>query len=217
MFVNNQKKDNNKFNNISSNHNGGKELFLKDTKLFFNSKINNEYLNLYSQNHVLDINSNEKLYMYNKNKDIYCHRCFQPALFSKINGFFIKCLNCHNRICKYCLKEFNDEHMDIMSENHCKVYYRKDDFYWDNSLAKYKFFLQLFFVFAMYYLMFAGLFYIILGFLKNVIKISSHNRCSFLIINFFLYFLSFIFVLICSPFLIIIYPFFPTIISIIDY
>ena len=221
MFINMQKKNKEKFNSINSFNNNIRELYLKDTKLLFNSKIKNENIKLYSQNHVLDINSNEKLYLYNKNKDIYCQKCFKPTLFTKINGFFIKCLNCDNKICKYCLKEFNNYHMDIMYENHCKVYYRKDDdFYFNNTSKILVYLLQLFYVLAMYYLSFAGIFYIVLNFLQKIIKFSYrkyNNKCILFIIYIFFYFFSFIALLACSPFIVVIHPFFPSILSLIDY
>ena len=239
MFINN-KKAHKINNNTNNNYNIAKELYLKDTKLIFNSKVNNENIKLYTQKHVLDINSNEKFYMYNKNKDIYCNNCLKPTLFTKPNGHFIKCLNCHYKTCKYCLKEFEDLHMDIKSENHCKVYYyrkkklhmdiksknhckvyyRKDDFYFDNQSKKIFFLLQLFFVIAMYYLMFAGLYLIIFRFLKDFFKLKKYNssNCCFRLICYcFIGFIPFIFLLIVCPFLIIIHPFFSIILSLTDY
>ena len=221
MLINKQKKNKEK-PNISNNFGeNGKELYLKDSKLLFNSKIKNENLKLYSQNHVIDINSNEKLFLYNKNKDIYCQKCLKPTLFTKIDGYFIKCLNCQNRLCKYCLKEFKDIHMDIMNENHCKVYYRKDDEYnLNNNTQILRYLLQLFYVFSMYYLLFAGIFYNALEILKKAIKFSYskfRNKCLLYIIFFFLYFFSFFALLICSPFIVIIHPFFPSILSFTDY
>ena len=223
MIITQQKKSKNSSNNIYNLNNNsisnsvGKELILKDTKLIFNTKIKNDNLKFYSQNHVIDINSNEKLYMYNKNKDIFCQKCLNPTLFTKINGYFIKCLNCDYKLCKYCLREFSDYHMDIMSPNHCKVYYRRDDYYFDNPHIIIKYLLQLFFVFSMYYLTFAGIFYIVLGFSKKLIKISIHNKCLLLIFICFAYLFSFIVLLACSPFIIIIHPFFPSILSLVDY
>ena len=219
MLQNKAKKE--KIENIDNNDsNIQKEIYLKDTKLLFNSKVSEENIKLYTQKHVLDINSNEKFYMFNKNKDIYCNRCLKPALFTKINGLFIKCLNCHNRICKYCLKEFEDMHMDIMHKNHCKVYYRKDndDYIFENSSKIIKYLTQLFFVFAMYYLMFAGVFYLSFRFLKNLFKFNYYrNSCLKFVVCFLSKLISFICVIISSPFLISIYPFFPAIIILTDY
>ena len=212
MFLNNSKNDKN--NNINNNsYNKGKENFIKESKLLFNSKINDENLKMYSKKHVLDINSNEKFFIYNKNKDIYCYKCLRPTLFTKANGYFIKCLNCHYRICKYCLKEFEDMHMDIMSENHCKVYYRKEGFTNDDSRKIIIFLTQLFFVFAMYYLMFAGFYFLIYRTLKKPIKLRFFR----LLYYFFISLISFLLLIIFSPFLIIIYPFFPIIITMFDY
>ena len=213
MFINNKKE-------TQTNNNNEKELYLNDTKLIFNSKVNNENIKLYTQKHVLDINSNKKFYMYNKNKDIYCSNCLKPTLFTKINGYFIKCLNCHYRICKYCLKEFEDLHMDIMSEKHCKIYYRRDNINYENRTKIINFLIQLFFVIAMYYLMFAYVYFMIFRFLKDILKLKKYNsaNCCFRLTCYcFICFISFIFLLIACPFLIIIHPFIPTILSLSDY
>ena len=219
MFQNKGKKEKNE-NKENNDSNIKKEIFLKDTKILFNSKVSEEKIKLYTQKHVLDINSNEKFYMYNKNKDIFCNKCLKPALFTKINGFFIKCLNCHNRICKYCLKEFEDFHMDIMHENHCKVYYRKDDdaYNFENSSKIIKFLTQLIFVLAMYYLLFAGIYYNVFKFLKYLFKFNDYKNCFLkFVMNYLSKFICFFCIIICSPFIILIYPFFPAIIAFTDY
>ena len=215
VFMNNQnlQKIN---NNIKKNFNNGKEIILKDTKITFNSKISYENMKLYTQKNVLDINSNEKIYMYKKNKDIFCYNCLQPTLFTKINGHFIKCLNCHYKICRYCFKEFDDFHMDIMTENHCKIYNRKDEYYSDNGSILCNFWIQLFFVFAIYYLMFAGIYFIISRFIESHIKFNNNIllKCCF---SLFIFLISFTILLIICPFLIIIHPFFPAFLSSTDY
>ena len=220
MFLNKQKKD--IYKNCNNNTNiTRKELFLKDTQLLFNTKIKEENLKLYSQKHVLDINSNEKFYLYNKNKDIYCNRCLKPTLFTKVNGYFIKCLNCQYRMCKFCLKEFENNHMDIMNEKHCKVYYRKREYFFDKKINFIlSFLIQLFFIIAMYYLTFIGLYFLIFNFLKRLIKFNKNKiqNCFIKFIKYsFIYFFSFLLFLICFPFILIIYPYFPEIASLTDY
>ena len=215
MFINNQnlqKLNNNRKNSYSI----GKELYLKDTKIIFNSKVNNENIKFYTQKNVLDINSNEKIYMYKKNKDIYCNNCLKPTLFTKINGHFIKCLNCHYRICKYCFKKFDDFHMEIKCENHCKVYYRKDEYDFEERSIFFNLLIQLFFVFAIHYLMFAGIYFIIYRFCQSRVKCNNNKlaKCCFSILQFFI---SFTILLITCPFLIFIHPFFPSIVSFTDY
>jgi hypothetical protein len=140
LFLESQKEEYNK-NYI------GEELCINKPK----SKV--EHLKPYFQKHFLEINSNDNFYLYNQNKDIYCNNCLKPTLFTKINGYFIKCLNCHQKICKYCLREFNDIHMDIMNKNHCKVYYRRGN-YLSNKKFNFilNYFLQLLYVITMYYL-----------------------------------------------------------------
>lgn len=198
-----------------------KELYINKSKPFFNSKLKVENLKPYFQKHFLEINSNENFYLYNKNKDIYCNRCLKPTLFTKINGYFIKCLNCHQRICKYCLKEFNDHHMDIMNENHCKVYYRKGKLFLNpktNYIMIYC--LQLLFVITMYYLTIVCVYFIVIQFLKKKLKLDSNkNQKSFirLVTYIFIHFFSIVLFLVWLPFILIIYPFFPALISLIDY
>ena len=134
-------------------------------------------------------------------------------LFTKIDGYFMKCLNCHFRVCKYCLKEFEDFHMDVMFKNHCKVYYREDKVYLNKRGKIFKFFLQLFYVIAMFLLTFIGLYYLIFKSFKKSIK-----SCFFRIFYYvFIFFISFFIVIIVFPILIIFYPFFPIIIAMVDY
>ena len=210
MFLNNPQEED-KIKTVKNNNyiNNTKEMFLKDSKILFNSKMNNENIKIYSQKHVLDINSNEKFFMYKKNKDLYCYKCLKPTLFTKINGYFIKCLNCHFKICKYCLKEFKDFHMDLLTKDHCKVYYRKEDLYLEYYFQKKKkiilYLTQLFYVIAMYYLMFAGVYFLVYTFLKKPIRLTFLR----LIYYSFISLISFLILIICSPFLIIFYPFLP--------
>jgi hypothetical protein len=208
LFLENQKEEN-------SGNDLGKDLCINNSK----SKV--EHLKPYFQKHFLEINSNENFFLYNKNKDIYCNKCLKPTLFTKINGYFIKCLNCHQKICKYCLKEFNDVHMDIMNENHCKVYYRRVKFL---SNKKFDFImdycLQLLFVLTMYYLTIVCIYFIIFQLLKKKLKFDSNkNQKHFirLIIYIFIQFFSIALFLVCFPFILIIYPFFPALLILTDY
>ena len=73
------------------------------------------------------INSNESFYVYNKAKVQFCPKCGEQALFGKSGAHFVKCLNCNYCLCKYCMKEFDGKHMDITTEEHCKVFFRRND------------------------------------------------------------------------------------------
>ena len=208
LFLENQKEEYNK-NYL------GEELCINKSK----SKL--EHLKPYFQKHFLDINSNKNFYLYNENKDIYCNKCLKQTLFTKINGYFIKCLNCHQKICKYCLKEFNDSHMEIMNENHCKVYYRRGKFL---SNKKFNFIieycLQLLFVITMYYLTAVCVYFITIQFLKRKLKFENNkSQKSFirLISYIFIQIFSIVLFFVCFPFVLIIFPFFPALILLTDY
>ena len=208
LFLENQKEEYNK-NYL------GEELCINKSK----SKV--EHLKPYFQKHFLDINSNKNFYLYNENKDIYCNKCLKPTLFTKINGYFIKCLNCHQKICKYCLKEFNDIHMDIMNENHCKVYYRRGKFLSNKKINFItEFCLQLLFVITMYYLTVVCVYFITIQFLKRKLKFENNKtQKSFirLISYIFIQIFSIALFLVCFPFVLIIFPFFPALILLTDY
>ena len=181
---------------------------------------NYEKMKLYYNNHVIDINNNKLLYNYNKNKDIFCGRCNKDTLFSKVNNNFLKCLNCEYCECKYCFKEFKDGHMNINNTNHCKVYYRKNDYF--NEVNKFiNFLIQLFLVFAMFFMIFISIFLNLKEFFKNICAISKkdikNNSLLYTIEIFFIIILSSILLLICTPFIIVWFPFFPSILSLSDY
>ena len=184
------------------------------------SNINYEDMKIYSQNHVIDINNNKILYNYNKSKDIFCSKCNKDTLFSKVNNYFLKCLNCGHRECKFCFKDFHYGHMDVNNNNRCKVYFRRND---DNiGINKFYFFaIQLFLVFAIYCMIFISIFLNSKLFLKNILCISKKNNRY----NFFCYYFKMFFVIILStimllltfPFIIVWFPFFPSLLSMSDY
>ena len=57
-------------------------------------------------------------------KNIMCVECGKPALFSKIDDVYVRCLNCGNLTCKYCHKKYNSLHLIKGTESSCKIYYR---------------------------------------------------------------------------------------------
>ena len=185
--------------------------------LYFDFKDKSENLKLYSQKHVIDINSNENFFMYNKSKDIYCPSCYMPSLFTKTNTHFIKCLNCSYKICKYCLKEYNDKHLDIKLEEHCKVYYRREADYSNDRNCFIKYLLQLFFVFAMFYLSFIGIFFTVLKIFKVLFFFNGERNIGYYTKMVFIIFLSLVCSIICYPVIFIFHPFFPYIVSLFDY
>ena len=84
------------------------------------------YNNYLSNKHFIDIVNQDDIFFeeYLKMKTIICSRCGQPALFGRNCRDYVKCLNCLQMICKYCCKDYDDEHLNIRNENHCKVYFR---------------------------------------------------------------------------------------------
>ena len=80
---------------------------------------------IFSQNNVLDITRIDAFFDYKRSKEQFCTKCYEPALFGKNGKNYIKCLNCSNFFCKFCLKNLNQHHFDLSSLNHCKIFFRK--------------------------------------------------------------------------------------------
>ena len=103
--------------------------------------------------------------------------------------------------------------MDINTTNHCKVYYR----YEDDEIKSNKFYdllLQIFFVLASFYICFAGSF---LMFRKLFFFIFRAKSTGNIILYILAYIFILIFFLISIPFLVVFYPFFPSIMMVTDY
>ena len=204
---------------ISEQHynllNGKPNVFSQTTNIHLQSKYDfyeeKEKLKLYTQRHVLDINSNENFFMFNKFKNIYCPKCSEPALFTKIKGHFIKCLNCYHRICKYCLKDYDEKHMDIAFEEHCKVYFRNDNNFIKKNNVFILFFIQLFFISASYYFCFYGGFLYINNAVKCIFSVKKDSNPFIWVI---IYFISFILFICAVPVILISLPYFPIFTSI---
>ena len=178
------------------------------------TNYNKENIKLYTKKHVLDINSNKNFFNYNNAKVGYCPFCFEESLFSKTNTHYHKCFNCLSKVCKYCFKEFVEGHMDIHNKDHCKVYYRIDENI-NNKKKKIMMYLtQLFFVLACFYLTFAGSFY----FFKEIFVSFFNIRKKRNIFGYiFAYFFATIIFIITIPFIFLLYPYFPSILSLCDY
>ena len=113
---------------------------------------------------MIDINSNENFYMFHGVKEQYCPLCNEESLFSKTGTHFIKCLNCFHKICKHCFKEFNDLHLDIANENHCKIYFRNKEKYENENNEK--LLIELLMVIASFYFLFSSDFI----YIRNAVK-----------------------------------------------
>ena len=202
------------FNLLNNDKKNIKETQNKFCFTKLKSSFDQENLQLYTKKHVIDINTNKNFYDYNNIKSVFCPKCIKDSLFSKTNTYFIRCLNCECKLCKYCLKEYDSRHMDISSADHCKVYYRFEDEPNKDLKLCYNFFIQLFFVFASYFLCFAGIFYFIRSLFFYIFCIRKNH-------NILLYILSYLFTIIIFsifiPLIVPFYPFFPYIMGVFDY
>ena len=177
-----------------------------------------EKMKLYSKNNVIDVNNNKILFKYNKNKDIFCSKCNKDALFSKTNTYFLKCLNCEHSECKYCFKDYYNGHMDINRTDRCKIFYRrKEDYFQINNCIF--FLIQLFLVFAMFFMIFISIFLNIKKFSDNKFRFIKKNRfcCFYYFKMLFIIFYSIVILMILTPFIVIFHPFFPYILAVSDY
>ena len=173
----------------------------------------------YKYPNVLDINSNYNLYTFRKHKDEFCPKCHERSLFKKTNSYFYKCLNCSYKMCKYCNKEFTNNHFTMNDQNHCKVFYRKSKRpISKNNILNYLF--QIFYIIAMFFLLIVFCFLSVKSRLLSIFRIKkrANSDSSFFIKTIYCisYILSFLVCLIVLPFFIIIIPFFPVIIALID-
>ena len=203
-----------KINNNDNNKNNIRQSFycakLKTT-------IDNENLKLYTQKHVLDISTNKNFFNYNSNKDIICPNCYEESLFTKTNNtHFNKCLNCCCKKCKYCMREFNDKHMDINTEGHCKVYYRLEDEGLTKNNKCLDLLLQYFFVFASFYFMFAGSFLYIRQFFRMIFCTNHDLKFANIIKLVFVYIFTIIIFIVTIPVIVLFYPYFPYILAFSD-
>ena len=207
---------------ISSHHlnllkKDNSNLIDKSKDLYCNKKkeIDDEGItNRYCKKNFIDINTNKKLYNYKNSKGVVCSNCNNESLFSKTNTHFLKCLYCQCKKCKYCLKNFDDDHMDINSPNHCKVYYRYERKDLNNSGFCLRLCLQLFFVIACYFLCFASTFIRIRNVFYFIFRAKTTGN---IMLYIFAYFFTVFFFIIIIPFFIVFYPYFPCIISSTDY
>ena len=110
------------------------------------------------------------------------------------------------------MKSYDTYHLEINQENHCKVYYRKND---EEKIQNSNYFLitELIFFISSYIFMFTGGWYIIKNSLKFLFCISNKKRincfCEFLICL-----ITFIFFIPSIVVLLLLFPYFPVLIMI---
>ena len=192
---------------------------LNSFKLINNNNNNYKEMKNYSENHVLDINNNKTFYNFNKNKNIFCSRCKNETLFCRDKQLFMRCLYCRFAQCKYCFKEYTHDHFDMNSKYYCRIYYRDPEF--DRSQTKInKYLIQLFLVFAIFFLSIISLWKVPVKIFTNCFfKLNDNNNNCFLFYlkYIFIYIFTLIIFIICLPFNIIMYPWFPSFLALFDY
>ena len=197
------------------------------SSILSNQNQNDENIKFYTQKHVIDINSNENFFLYNKSKDIFCKRCLKPTLFTKTNTNFIICLNCRFKMCKLCLKEYQDRHTEIKTKNHCRVYYKRNELFLKKNDMNILIIilLQYIFAFATFIIMIFGTFYNIIHFMKRLLFIDDKKPKNGRRNIGFCWYMKYILALIIGmiiyviifPFMFISFPFFPILMSVLDY
>ena len=108
--------------------------------------------------------------------------------------------------------------MDINRTDRCKVYYRrKEDYLQINSCIF--FIIQLFLVFAMFFMIFISIFLNIKKYSDNKFRFIKKNKfcCFYYFKMLFIIFYSIIILLTLTPFIVIFHPFFPYILAVSDY
>ena len=187
------------------------------------NNINIKKMKNYSENHVIDVNNNKLFYNFNKNKNIFCSRCFKETLFCREKQSFMRCLNCNFAQCKYCFKEYTKDHFDMNSKNYCRIYYRNYELEIHSLTQIKKFLLQLFLVFAIFYLtiisfwkypkkIFSNIF-----FKKNENNEKYNNYFLFCVKIIFIYLFTLIIFIICLPINFLLFPWFPSFLALFDY
>lgn len=173
---------------------------------------------IYNNKHVIDvINSSDEFYNFLQNKNVNCPKCKKHTLFYKSNAYFYKCVNCCYKICVYCFKEYTPTHMFRNENDYCRVYYRSKNF--GNKRKKFtQYFLELFLVIVMYYFCFYASFLFIIKLNKKLFLLrKDDNFCGKIVKYLFVSLFSLVFFIIIIPFIVVCYPYFPIISSLLDY
>ena len=154
---------------------------------------------------ILDIkhsNSYNLFHLQSKKNFILCPKCGKNSLYRKANKYFLKCLNCKNKVCKFCSKILTEDHFEIENVQRCKVYFRINKYKKKNILNR--FFKQIFLNIAGY--LFLMTFFIIK--MKNIYKNQKDYSSIKIILLFLLYFILLIDLL---PIALLIIPYYPII------
>ena len=180
-------------------------------------KINNQKLYSYSYSikknnddicnnkYIMEINnlkSDYIFYIYSQKNFILCPSCEKNYLYRNTSKYFLKCLYCGNKFCKFCMKKLVEEHFIQENSERCKVYFRKKNNQKKSFILK--FFKQIVLTIAGYL--------VLISFFINKIKMNYKNKChNFNNRKIMIFFVYFIFCIFFIPFMIIIIPFYPII------
>jgi hypothetical protein len=172
----------------------------------------NTDVKVYTQKHVFDVNTNDTFFCYNKARDQFCIKCGEPSLYGRTGKTYVKCLNCYNTICKFCMKFYTYDHFDITSMNYCKVYFRKTLKKIFEKPSTLKIFLLTYLMMLPSFIMFICAMYTYLAeFLSHLL--SHREKTNFFVKIFYLF--IYIFICICLfPCFILLMPYFPILMAI---
>ena len=181
-----------------------KDLLLKKLTGRFHKNSDKDLVN----EHVIKVTGSSKfnkaVRKINEFKNIYCSNCNKASLFPIKNKPFIKCLNCGYSTCKFCYKKYDYLHLIRNNEHSCRVFFRTRN---NKQNVKYIYLYQLLYIFG-------GLIVLYIGFTK----IEARYLCNYNRYKIFSIYLILFFILIIFNFtiLIIIFPFYPLILLIVD-
>ena len=191
-------------NNSASRKISKKDLLLKKLTGRYHKNSDKDLVN----EHVIKVTGSSKfnkaVRKINEFKNIYCSNCNKASLFPIKNKPFIKCLNCGYSTCKFCYKKYDYLHLIRNNEHSCRVFFRTRN---NKQNVKYIYLYQLLYIFG-------GLIVLYIGFTK----IEARYLCNYNRYKIFSIYLILFFILIIFNFtiLIIIFPFYPLILLIVD-
>ena len=196
----------NSFETISNESYKGLNCFKKNfLKIPNDKKIKNNNKDFVQRTkHILKIDDSpgfkHRLKMENERNEIICSKCKEPSLFKRDGLSYIKCLNCDNIICKYCLKKFNNYKKFNRRNLICSVcVLRKKKRKNRTALTKMKYEI---------FLIFSGFFAVIIGFSKYEVEFILKNKRKCFILYVVMYIIIFVFNFVIA---ILLYPYFPVI------
>jgi len=176
----------------------------------------------YGKHNVIKFGDDDIFRNLSKNSDNFCKKCGEPAIYGKYDSCYAKCLNCLERICKFCGKTITVNHFDLTSNNYCRIYYRKTV----SEVTKQSFCKEFLFSFALYIVGYIFLVCCLLNHfslcLQKLLRFPTlggkedkeeHNINTIRCKNCFHIVIMMILVIILTPLIIVLMPFFPSLIS----